>query len=564
MSLIPQAQRGPAGPAGPSGGGLPLSGVLALGNQSGTFDIEMGIVGTQKAEINNASIIESEVLELVNGASPPTIKMTTTVGGNANITYNDPVGQVASIDYADVNKKITVQSDAISLDAGGGGLVEMTAVGAVDITAGAGQDITLTAGNNVIVEGLTVNTTAITGSAVSLTSDVNTNLTLTTTGTGETLLNSQANIALTGGTIGITSGAGQNITVNAPSGTTLITGATTNLDNVAFISKASGTMSIQAGAFVNVENFNFNATTISPSIVNADMTLQNTTLDGTSATASKAVSIVSDGVGGQINPLLKLTNNNATGSVAMEIYKNKPTAGVGGDVLFNQSVYGKDSGNAKQEYTRITHAIRDGTAGIEDGSIEMSCFVNGAVNTFLQINGNENQVNCLKQLDMVGNSITSSVGRLDLITTSGPGGDIRLQPANEQDIQLFTTGVSSGILTSATSGADSTSQNITYNSHAIQTTGSITHRTTGASLLALQSQGTGGISIDANNTGGAGSATVKGATITLATANGVAGSGAGLLLTGNTLLSGSASGASGQHLCLTIGGVVYKIALLNP
>jgi hypothetical protein len=46
--------------------------------------------------------------------------------------------------------------------------------------------------------------------------------------------------------------------------------------------------------------------------------------------------------------------------------------------------------------------------------------------------------------------------------------------------------------------------------------------------------------------------------------DGTAGSGTGLILTGNTLLSGSAGGNSGQHLCLTINGTVYKIALLNP
>jgi hypothetical protein len=102
--------------------------------------------------------------------------------------------------------------------------------------------------------------------------------------------------------------------------------------------------------------------------------------------------------------------------VALEIYKNKPTAGVNGDVLFNQSVYGKDSGNAKQEYTRISHTIRDNIAGTEDGSIEMSCFVAGAVSTFLQLNGNENEVNCLKVLDMTGNNIRTNTG--DLVITA--------------------------------------------------------------------------------------------------------------------------------------------------
>jgi hypothetical protein len=60
------------------------------------------------------------------------------------------------------------------------------------------------------------------------------------------------------------------------------------------------------------------------------------------------------------------------------------------------------------------------------------------------------------------------------------------------------------------------------------------------------------------------SSSTAGATLTLATKDNVAGSGAGLLLTGNTLLSGSSGGSSGQHLCLTIGGSVYKIKLENP
>jgi hypothetical protein len=56
---------------------------------------------------------------------------------------------------------------------------------------------------------------------------------------------------------------------------------------------------------------------------------------------------------------------------------------------------------------------------------------------------------------------------------------------------------------------------------------------------------------------------VAGSVLTLATRDNVAGSGAGLVLTGNTLLNATAGGNSGQHLCLTIGGTVYKIALLN-
>jgi hypothetical protein len=67
----------------------------------------------------------------------------------------------------------------------------------------------------------------------------------------------------------------------------------------------------------------------------------------------------------------------------------------------------------------------------------------------------------------------------------------------------------------------------------------------------------GNMTIDTSGSSGTG-------TLTLATKDGTAGSGAGLLLTGNTLLSGSAGPHGGQHLCLTIGGTVFKIALLAP
>ena len=52
--------------------------------------------------------------------------------------------------------------------------------------------------------------------------------------------------------------------------------------------------------------------------------------------------------------------------------------------------------------------------------------------------------------------------------------------------------------------------------------------------------------------------------IELKSKDAVAGAGTGLILTGNTLLSASAGGSSGQHLCLTVNGVVYKIKLENP
>lgn len=67
-----------------------------------------------------------------------------------------------------------------------------------------------------------------------------------------------------------------------------------------------------------------------------------------------------------------------------------------------------------------------------------------------------------------------------------------------------------------------------------------------------------------NMTIGNSSSSAAGSVLTLATKDNVAGSGAGLALTGNTLQSATAGGHFGQHLVITLNGNVYKIALLNP
>jgi hypothetical protein len=197
--------------------------------------------------------------------------------------------------------------------------------------------------------------------------------------------------------------------------------------------------------------------------------------------------LTSSTTGGQSNPILTLTNTNATGSVALEVFKDKPTAGVAGDVLFNQSVYGKDSFLNKQEYTRITHTLRDGTGGVEDGSIEFGCFVNGSFNNFLQINGNQNEVNCLKTLDMGSNNITTTTGDMTIQTTSSSGnGDLTITAKRE--LQLLSAGDDITISTASSTGAGDI--DITGKG------GSITTIT--ATAIALNSTGGGGINLNSS------------------------------------------------------------------
>ena len=167
-----------------------------------------------------------------------------------------------------------------------------------------------------------------------------------------------------------------------------------------------------------------NGTTLAPSWItpSAISNLDGVLFNGNTATGTYAnINLIDTDTGGQANPIMTLQNTNATGSVALEIYKNKPTAGIAGDVLFNQSAYGKSSTLAKKEFTRITHTIRDPLNGVEDGSIEMGCFVNGVFTNILQLNGNENETNLLKPLDMNGNNIRSSTGDLNLTTALAVG-----------------------------------------------------------------------------------------------------------------------------------------------
>jgi hypothetical protein len=160
----------------------------------------------------------------------------------------------------------------------------------------------------------------------------------------------------------------------------------------------------------------------------------------TAMMATNGFTATQSGTGGQANPSLQLINTNAVGSVSMEVYKNKPTAVTVGDVLFNSSVYGKDAFGQKQEYTRISHTIRDGAGGQEDGSIEFGAFVNGSFNNFLQINGNQNEVNCLKPFDLTGNPILTTSGSMEITTVgSSGGGDITISGKSSSIMTLSST-----------------------------------------------------------------------------------------------------------------------------
>jgi hypothetical protein len=102
-------------------------------------------------------------------------------------------------------------------------------------------------------------------------------------------------------------------------------------------------------------------------------------------------------------PMLQLKNNllSATG-VFMEAYKEKPSAGVAGDEIFRLSMTGKNSANSKEEYGRITCNIRDpsGPGAGADGQLLFAVPVGDTMSTFIDINGNSNNIKIFKSINL--------------------------------------------------------------------------------------------------------------------------------------------------------------------
>ena len=223
-------------------------------------------------------------------------------------------------------------------------------------------------------------------------------------------------------------------------------------------------------------------------------------VDNSGFLRSEKIYITQGTTGGSAFPILKMENTNAAGitgaSVSMEVYKNRPSGATAGDVLFNQSVYGNDSALNKQEYTRISHTIRDAVNGVEDGSIEFGCFVSGAFANFLQINGNENEINSLKPIDMVGNNIRSSTGSMTITTALSTGlGNITAVAKGDVAVSSGTNGS-----VSLTSGGAGGAVNLTGLGVNITSNGTGVEKTTLTSATSIDLVPTTAIRTDSNIT----------------------------------------------------------------
>ena len=165
----------------------------------------------------------------------------------------------------------------------------------------------------------------------------------------------------------------------------------------------------------------------------SQLALTNLTGSGNSSVISAGNATIQSSVStGAGNPILTLNNSTAGASAGVAIETNKNGgAGVNGDEIFRLSMKGKNSTNTTAEYGRITTFIRDSTTpstGV-DGAMIFSVPVNNTMTSFIDLNGNSNRVNCLRQLNIQNNDIISSGGDIHLNATASTGtGQVILAP----------------------------------------------------------------------------------------------------------------------------------------
>lgn len=319
--------------------------------------------------------------------------------------------------------------------------------------------------------------------------------------------------------------------------------------------------------------------------------------------------------GGVSVPMLTLNQTNtASGSANLTFKKNIST---NGSSIGEMSFIAKTAitGNPEREYARIGTTIRSNTGGNVDGAINLSARINDTLTECMRINGQDSQIEIYQPLDLNDKDIVSSVGDIELNGGSSSGsGNIILRPkevsgtetikipltssatdefvieksanytqfyqvggalpnSNTQmrlgggGLRLITINpsVAPTLQLDNASFATATHQYSGNNYNLSLPTFGGTLSTTNVSTLSLNSPNTtitnpsGQLNINANT-----NIVMSGNFNTIASTSNLDIQTPSLVLTGAGLQSGSAGGNSGQHLVITLNGVQYKIALLNP
>ena len=151
-------------------------------------------------------------------------------------------------------------------------------------------------------------------------------------------------------------------------------------------------------------------------------TLDQTLALGNTATGTYAnINLTDTATGGQANPIMSLTNTNATtGGVFIDLYKNR--TGFTNDIVGAIHMSGKDASGNKVQFGGIQSVITSaGGAGGVDGALDFYSCVNGGSALVWRLNGADNENNSFRPLDMNGNNINCSSGSLSITTASSAG-----------------------------------------------------------------------------------------------------------------------------------------------
>lgn len=171
----------------------------------------------------------------------------------------------------------------------------------------------------------------------------------------------------------------------------------------------------------------FNPTNLEWKTPTGTETLQQTLDIGNTATGANAkISLTDSGVAYTTAPTLIIGNSNATvgnttGVPSVEFYKSGRTAATA-DVIMSQNIAATNYLGAKQTFGKIECVVtsNNNITGI-DGAMDFYSCVNGTPSLVWRLNGNDNENNSFRPLDMNANDIKTSQGAM-IITTAASSG----------------------------------------------------------------------------------------------------------------------------------------------
>ena len=164
-----------------------------------------------------------------------------------------------------------------------------------------------------------------------------------------------------------------------------------------------------------------------PSTVN---NLQQVLDAGNVATGASAYIILNNtGVGSYGNPQLNLTNSNATvgntTGVPLLLFNKTGRNVVQNDIIATQSFFAKNYIGTLQEWGRIESVITNSSAAAsDDAALDFYTCVNSANSLVMRLNGDDNENNFFRPLDMNGNAIKTSTGNMTI--TSSTSGNLTM------------------------------------------------------------------------------------------------------------------------------------------